>query len=148
MLRERIAGTLENHAPRKSGMIAVNLRIKEISKPDASACETNDYHQPVRYPPEIESLLPSILFSIPQQTYQDAYGSPVTGQSALPRLKHLQKALCAPEIILRVIENTMPKSRTYHHTYKHSIEKRVQISLIDALAPIETTEDIVTENKA
>ena len=40
------------------------------------------------------------------------------------------------------------EDRTYHHAYQHSIEKRVQIRLVNALAPIETAEDIITENKA
>ena len=68
-------------------------------------------------------------------------------ESSLPRLKHLQEALPAAEVVLRVVENAVTQAGTDNHTDQHGVEKRIEKFLVNSFPAIETADHVPSENE-
>ena len=148
VLGERVSRTLEHYAPRKVGVVAVDLGVEEIAKADARSCKADDDHQLVEYPQQVEAFFLTVFGRIPPHCEDDTDGASVAGESALPGHEHFLETLPGAEIVRGIVEGAVAEACTDDHRNQHRVEKRVEQGLADTLPTVETPHYIPAEYEA
>ena len=121
-------------APAKAG-------VEQVAEADEGAGEGDRDGQVVQQPDEVKIVLLPVVDPEPPHPEDQGDGAAVAGKAALPRHEDLPEALPAAQIVIRLVEQTVPKAGAHDGADQQRIEQRVQQLRIDLFALEEPLED-------
>ena len=148
MVRQSLPVPEEDESPRKAGDIPVYLRIEQVAQTYEHTGEAHRDAQVVQQPEEVEPVLLSVMTCKPPHCQQKCYRATMAGKPSFPRHEYLPEALPAAEIIVRLIEDAVPKPCTHDSADKQCIQKRVEEFHRHPFSLEEPFENEPSENKA
>ena len=148
MLWHGLTPEFEDKAPGQGGLIAVNLRVEEISESDHASGERDCDAEAVNDPEEIHIAFLPVLAGIPPHSQQQGYCSAVACKAALPRHEYLQEALPGSKIIIRLIEEAVAKSGADDGSDEHHAKQGIHKLEVCLFAGEEPLEEVPANNES
>lgn len=117
---------LEDEAPGKVCGVAVDFAVEQVAKADETGGEGDWNHKMVHEPHDVEVVLGAVFPCVPDEAKDDGDGASVACQAALPWHEYLPEALPGAKVIVRLVEDAMPKTCTHDGADKEHVQHGIQ----------------------